>query len=474
MDLSIRLSDPHRTRLSGEVAVSWEDSSAGRTWKIRVGLRRHEAPYADISGQAATEYQVSQALLGEDLTRLTQKNTPGLADNPQVGNIISHAAADDTQFSHGTPPSSQISEDESITVVDFWNSLSPEEKQAFRSLAAKRVFATGARLMHEGEQANHVAVILDGWTEIRVREGGGERVVARRGPGQLVGERAALQISVRSATVVAIQPVDALVMHTEDFVAFVSDHPGVLSIVENQIFTRLREGPPAQDPQPDGTLGIPEDVQAAAPSRSGGRSRIEPAVTHAQPPNGENCTVLLTDVVAFGADRRNEEDRRIIRRRVFKMTRSALEPMWDSCLYEDRGDGLLIVVPSSIPTAQALERLLTVLPTELKRHNRIYGGPIQVQLRVAATVGPVTRDIAGMSGKAIILAARMLDAALLRQAMTEDDAILGVVVSPFVYDTAVSDGGNSLEPAAYTQVPVQVKEPYTTAWMRLIGQADRP
>ena len=58
--------------------------------------------------------------------------------------------------------------------------------------------------------------------------------------------------------------------------------------------------------------------------------------------------------------------------------------------------------------------------------------------------------------------------------MTEDDAILGVVVSPFVYDTAVSDGGNSLEPAAYTQVPVQVKEPYTTAWMRLIGPADRP
>ena len=329
MDLSIRLSDPHRTRLSGEVAVSWEDSSEGRTWKIQVGLRRHEAQYADISGQGATEYQVSPALLGEDLAGLTQKNAPGLADNPQVGNVISHATADDTQFSHGTPPSSQISEDESITVVDFWNSLSPEEKQAFRSLAAKRVFATGARLMHEGEQANHVAVILDGWTEIRVRQGGGERVVARRGPGQLIGERAALQISVRSATVVAIQPVDALVMHTEDFVAFVSDHPGVLSIVENQIFTRLREGPPAQDPQPDGAPGILEDRQAAAPSPSGGRSRIEPAVPHARPPNGENCTVLLTDVVAFGADRRNEEDRRIIRRRIFKMTRSALKPMWE-------------------------------------------------------------------------------------------------------------------------------------------------
>ena len=75
-------------------------------------------------------------------------------------------------------------------------------------------------------------VMLAGWTEICVRENAWERVVARRGPGHLVGERVALQISVRSATVVAIQRVDALVMRTEDFAAFISTYPAVLKIVE--------------------------------------------------------------------------------------------------------------------------------------------------------------------------------------------------------------------------------------------------
>ena len=86
-------------------------------------------------------------------------------------------------------------------------------------------------------------VMLAGWTEICVRENAWERVVARRGPGHLVGERVALQISVRSATVVAIQRVDALVMRTEDFAAFISTYPAVLKIVEDQIYHRLREGP---------------------------------------------------------------------------------------------------------------------------------------------------------------------------------------------------------------------------------------
>jgi len=43
--------------------------------------------------------------------------------------------------------------------------------------------------------------------------------------------------------VVAIQRVDALVMRTEDFAAFISTYPAVLKIVEDQIYHRLREGP---------------------------------------------------------------------------------------------------------------------------------------------------------------------------------------------------------------------------------------
>jgi len=55
-----------------------------------------------------------------------------------------------------------------------------------------------ARIIEEGERADHVMVILGGQAEIRVEENGSERVVAVRGLGQLVGERASLTINVRS------------------------------------------------------------------------------------------------------------------------------------------------------------------------------------------------------------------------------------------------------------------------------------
>lgn len=324
-----------------------------------------------------------------------------------------------------------------IAANGFWGSLNADQKRVFTAMAHKRVFASGAQLMHEGEVADHVAVILSGLTQIRVRENDAEQVVAERGPGQLIGERAALQVSVRSATVIALQPVVALVMRTADFAAFISTYPTVLKIIEEQIYARLREGQARYEPRP-------------------------PRLT------GQNCTVVRTDVVAFGADARNDEGRRIIRRASLAMTREALGPVWDACRWEDRGDGLLIIVAPSIPTAEVIDRLLEVLPHQLKRHNRIYSDPIRIKLRIAVEVGPIEEDEVGMSGKPIIQASRMLDAPPFKQAIVDFGAILGIIVSPFVYETQVGPGAGGLDPADYGKVPVQVKETCTSAWMQLI------
>ena len=127
--------------------------------------------------------------------------------------------------------------------MNFWRSLAPAEQQALAAVGRERTFARGATLMREGEQANYVMVIRSGWTKITVADDDGERVVAERGPGQLVGERGALRLDVRSATVVALEMVRALVMRTEDFASFISAHPRALEVVENQIYDRLTEDP---------------------------------------------------------------------------------------------------------------------------------------------------------------------------------------------------------------------------------------
>ncbi|HLH57807.1 MAG TPA: cyclic nucleotide-binding domain-containing protein [Streptosporangiaceae bacterium] len=95
------------------------------------------------------------------------------------------------------PFNPRTSSPQSLAANSFWGALDPAERQAFESLADERTFAARARLMREGETANHVIVILSGWTRIYVRDGGEDRVLAERGPGQLVGERGALQVSVR-------------------------------------------------------------------------------------------------------------------------------------------------------------------------------------------------------------------------------------------------------------------------------------
>ena len=270
--------------------------------------------------------------------------------------------------------------------MSFLNSLAPAEREAFTAVAMEESFPRGGQLMGEGDQANYVMVILGGWTRITVRRGGEDLVLAERGPGQLVGERAALRQNVRSATVTALNEVTVLVMKTEDFASFISAHPRVLEVVENQIYDRLIENPEgyAQD-----------DWPGAVSRRTVGRAvRDRPQ----QPePTGQNCTVLLTDVVGFGALDRTDHDRAIIRREGLEMMQASLGPLWDGCISQDRGDGLLIVAPPSIPTAEVIECVNDELPRRLRLHNRTYSTSARIHLRVAAHVGPIIGDLLGLS-----------------------------------------------------------------------------
>jgi len=324
--------------------------------------------------------------------------------------------------------------------VNFWETLTASQRAEFKSAAHERAFAAGAMLMREGEQADHVVVILRGRVKICVQDSGREYVIAKRGPGQLVGERAALRVALRSATVIACDMVQALVMTTEDFAAFVSVNQGVLDIVESQIYDRLTQTLPSYEPERHRRL------------------------------NGENCTVLLTDVVGFGAHARTDGDRRLIRKATLTMTQAVLGSFWGECLCGDCGDGLLVIAPPHIITTAVME-CLNRLPDELKRHNRTYSDALKIQIRTAVDVGPVVSDEIGLTGNTIIRAARLLDAREFKQSIGETRASLGVIASNFVYDNAILQGNDPIGADSYRQIRLKVKETSTTAWMRLAGEA---
>jgi CRP-like cAMP-binding protein len=329
--------------------------------------------------------------------------------------------------------------------VVFWEALDAIQREAFRSVASPRTFAAGARLITEGDRADYVIVILSGRTKISVEENGQERTLAERGPGQLVGERAALQVNVRSANVIALDTVQALVARTRDFAAFISAHPAVLAIVESQLYDRSREDPARYEPNE--TL-------------TGFRNSYPELL------DGENCTVILSDVAGFGAQTRTDEDRRIIREALFRITHAVLQELPHEWSWDDRGDGLLTVISPSVPTAKIIQHLHKELPAALEEHNRANPESARIQLRVAINVGPVVTDTMGVSGEAIIIAARLVEAPLLKEAMDKARAALGVIASTFIYENVLRHDPSL---SGYSQVRVEVKEASTLAWMKLFG-----
>ena len=350
--------------------------------------------------------------------------------------------------------------------ASFWDVLDPTEREALRSVASWRTFAAGARLMEEGERADHVMVILGGRVKVCVHENGSERMLAIHGRGQLVGERGALQVSVRSATLIALDMIWALVVQTKDFAAFVSAHPRVLDIVQRQLYQHHTEdlaGNGDDDNAGEFLAGTASSAAIAGPQGRGymdGRWQRRP-----QPLTGENCTVFLTDVVEFGARTRTDSDRLLIREALFKMTQVTIQGL-PGAQSEDRGDGFLTVVPPNLSTARVLDRLLKELPAALELHNNTQRESARFKLRLAMNVGPVVSDM-GVSGEAIIVVARLLEAPRFKEAIAENTASLGLIVSPFVYETVIRHGADLRDVASYSQVPVEVKESDTIAWMKL-------
>jgi hypothetical protein len=359
---------------------------------------------------------------------------PGISDTRQASGVQPSSTAYPNQTAGSQPLEPGALDRRNGDPVVFWEALNPVERDAFRSFAISRTFAAGARLIQEGDQADHVLVILSGRTRICVEENGKERLLAVRGPGQLVGERGVLEVSARSASVIALETVQALVAWSRDFAAFISHHPRVLDIVERQVHDRRTEDP-AQRPRPL---------------------------------NGENCTVMLSDVVGFGADWRTDEDRRVIREALFSMTHTVLQDLPDVWSWDDRGDGLLTVVLPSVPTAKVIAHLHKELPGALEEHNRVYPDSARIQLRVAINVGPVVSDIMGVSGEAIIITARLVEAPVFKTAMRKSGASLGIITSTFIYESVIRHGPY-LE--GYSEIPVDVKESSLLAWMKLV---DRP
>lgn len=143
---------------------------------------------------------------------------------------------------------------------------------------------------------------------------------------------------------------------------------------------------------------------------------------------------------------------------------------WRDCHHEDRGDGVLILIPgrlSKIPVAAPL-------PDELVRALGEHNDPLpeheRIQLRVGLHAGEVAEDLYGYTSSAINLTFRLVNSAPLRGALEKSAGVLALAVSTWFYDEVVQhhDGAR---PKSYRRVFVENKETRVDAW---ISRPDDP
>jgi CRP/FNR family transcriptional regulator, cyclic AMP receptor protein len=123
----------------------------------------------------------------------------------------------------------------------FWSLLDASLAAELRSLSRTRTYSQGQALLHERQVADNVLVITSGWVKVVLPAATSHVVLAFRGPGELIGELAALDGGARSATVYAVEPVEALTLTTAAFLRFITDHPSVALILLGIVSRRLRD-----------------------------------------------------------------------------------------------------------------------------------------------------------------------------------------------------------------------------------------
>ncbi|MFI9006390.1 hypothetical protein ACIGNX_04030 [Actinosynnema sp. NPDC053489] len=191
-------------------------------------------------------------------------------------------------------------------------------------------------------------------------------------------------------------------------------------------------------------------------------------------PHAVHRTVVVVDVSAFG--RRSRAPQEEIRRGVYAALEAAFDDSgldWSGADHEDRGDGVLVLVPAEVPKSRVVGGLPHALLGELRRYNATRNEDARIRLRMAVTAGEVRYDEHGVVGDEVTLAFRLLDSAPLRDALARSTAVLALIVSDRFHADVVRPDP-ALDPGSFRQVRVDVKEVRGRAWLHVPEGAPPP
>lgn len=135
--------------------------------------------------------------------------------------------------------------------------------------------------------------------------------------------------------------------------------------------------------------------------------------------------------------------------------------VWTDCAQEDRGDGVLIVVPTSVPKSRLLGPVLDQLVDPQTRWPR--------PVRIALHAGDIHHDGKGFVGSDVNHVFRLVNSAVLHEALERTIGTCAVLISNELHQGTVRHGYDTIDPRSYFQVSLAEKETRADAWLRIPG-----
>lgn len=188
--------------------------------------------------------------------------------------------------------------------------------------------------------------------------------------------------------------------------------------------------------------------------------------------DGQVCGLFAVDIAEFTQPRRDDDIQVYMHQALYRMLEAAFDKSglpWSRCCHEDRGDGVLVVLPPALSVSSLIVVPDKLLPL-IRFHNRVSCDAAQMELRAAVHIGLVHHDSHGFIGGDVNLLCRLLDSRQLKQGLAEANTEIAVIASDYFYATVIRRQPSLTSPAQFRRLNVRVKETRARAWTHLPGR----
>lgn len=124
---------------------------------------------------------------------------------------------------------------------NFLRRLTDEEASSLESRSQRRKYPRGSILFRQGDTGDEVFILRSGRVKVCARRASREVILAVLDAGALLGELSAVDGTARSATLVALEPVEVDVTTLDEFNKLLEEFPRVATELLRLVAGRLRD-----------------------------------------------------------------------------------------------------------------------------------------------------------------------------------------------------------------------------------------